>query len=84
MSDPYLALKVVMMPKDTNGMPTVLPGGVPIPLHLTMCQGSLYGLMQHKAALPGVLTGFGLAAMIVEGHHHEGHHLRQIQYRSTE
>src|SRR5436189_3373745 len=51
MNDPYLALKVVMMPKDANGMPTVLPGGMQIPLHLTIFGGVVLSYIDQAGAI---------------------------------
>lgn len=51
MSEDYLALKVLMMPKDANGMPTVLPDGMQIPLHLTIFGGVVLSYIDQAGAI---------------------------------
>jgi acyl-CoA thioesterase YciA len=50
MSEPYLALQVVMMPKDANPQPTLLPGTSNF-LHLTIFGGVLLSYIDQAAAI---------------------------------
>jgi acyl-CoA thioesterase YciA len=50
MDQPYLALKVVMMPRDTNPMPTLLPDGSVAP-GLTIFGGTILSYIDQAGAI---------------------------------
>jgi acyl-CoA thioesterase YciA len=50
MAEPYLALQVVMMPKDANPQPTLLPGTQSL-LHLTIFGGVILSYIDQAAAI---------------------------------
>jgi acyl-CoA thioesterase YciA len=50
MADEYLALQVVMMPRDANPIPTLLPGTQHL-LHLTIFGGVLLSYIDQAAAI---------------------------------
>jgi acyl-CoA thioesterase YciA len=52
-SEPYLALQVVMMPRDANPMPSLLPEGGPCPLYNTVFGGVLLSYIDQAAAIGG-------------------------------
>src|SRR5262245_7004686 len=51
MSEPYLALQVVMMPRDANPNPSVVPGWGPYPLYSTIFGGILLSYIDQAGAL---------------------------------
>jgi acyl-CoA thioesterase YciA len=51
MSDPYLALQIVMMPKDANPIPTLLPGMEPYPVYGTIFGGVILSYLDQAGAL---------------------------------
>src|SRR4051812_44318533 len=52
MSEPYLALQVLMMPKDANGMPaSVWPGDGPNLPYLTIFGGVILGYLDQAGAI---------------------------------
>jgi acyl-CoA thioesterase YciA len=51
MSEPYLALKVIMMPKDANPMPTMLPGRGQNFLFSTIFGGVLLSYIDQAGAI---------------------------------
>jgi len=52
MTDAYLALKVMMMPKDANGMPSpVLQGNAPTPPYLTIFGGVILSHIDQAGAI---------------------------------
>jgi acyl-CoA thioesterase YciA len=51
MSEPYLALQVVMMPKDANPLPVVLPRDTPILPQLTIFGGVILSYLDQAGAL---------------------------------
>ena len=51
MYEPYLALQVVMMPRDANPNPSVLPGWGPYPLYSTIFGGILLSYIDQAGAL---------------------------------
>jgi acyl-CoA thioesterase YciA len=51
MSELYLALKVVMMPKDANPMPTALPGNEQSVLFMTVFGGVLLSYIDQASAI---------------------------------
>ncbi len=51
MPDPYLALQVVMMPKDANPNPTVVPGVGPHPLYATIFGGVILSHIDMAGAI---------------------------------
>src|SRR4051812_14715974 len=61
MSEAYLALQVIMMPKDANPSPTVLPGLGPHPLYSTIFGGVLLSYIDQSGAIGAV------RAVVLEG-----------------
>ena len=53
MSDPYLALQVLMMPKDANGLPPV-SGGPPNTYQLTIFGGVLLSYIDQAGAIGAI------------------------------
>ena len=53
MTDPYLALQVLMMPKDANGLPPV-PGGPPSTYQLTIFGGVLLSYIDQAGAIGAI------------------------------
>jgi acyl-CoA thioesterase YciA len=51
MSEPYLALQVIMMPRDANPMPTMLPGRGPSPLYATIFGGVILSYLDQAGAV---------------------------------
>ncbi len=51
MSDFYLALQVIMMPKDANPNPTVLPGMGQYPLYSTIFGGVILSYIDQAGAI---------------------------------
>jgi acyl-CoA thioesterase YciA len=51
MSEPYIALQVVMMPKDANPMPVVLPEKGQILPHLTIFGGVILSYIDQAGAI---------------------------------
>ena len=51
MSEPYLALQVVMMPRDANPLPTVLPGATQTYLYLTIFGGVILSYIDQAGAI---------------------------------
>jgi acyl-CoA thioesterase YciA len=51
MSEPYLALQVVMMPKDANPMPTVVPGSEQHVLFMTIFGGVILSYIDQAGAI---------------------------------
>src|SRR5579871_1028006 len=51
MPDDYLALQVIMMPKDANPMPTVLPGVGQFPLFGTIFGGVILSYIDQAGAI---------------------------------
>jgi acyl-CoA thioesterase YciA len=51
MSEPYLALQVIMMPRDANPMPTVLPGREGSPLYATIFGGVILSYLDQAGAV---------------------------------
>jgi acyl-CoA thioesterase YciA len=51
MSEPYLALQVIMMPRDANPMPTVLPGRGLSPLYATIFGGVILSYLDQAGAV---------------------------------
>jgi acyl-CoA thioesterase YciA len=51
MSDPYLALQVIMMPRDANPHPTVAAGGGPYPAYSTIFGGVLLSYIDQAGAV---------------------------------
>lgn len=51
MGDPYIALQVVMMPKDANPLPTVLPGAPPCLLYSTIFGGVILSYIDQAGAI---------------------------------
>jgi acyl-CoA thioesterase YciA len=51
MSDPYLALQVVMMPRDANPTPTVLPGAERRCLYATIFGGVILSYIDQAGAI---------------------------------
>jgi acyl-CoA thioesterase YciA len=51
MTEPYLALQVVMMPRDANPNPTVLPGMGPYPLYVTIFGGVILSYLDQAGAI---------------------------------
>ena len=53
MTEPYLALQVLMMPKDANGLPPV-PGGPPHAYQLTIFGGVLLSYIDQAGAIGAI------------------------------
>jgi acyl-CoA thioesterase YciA len=51
MSEPYLALQVIMMPRDANPTPTVLPGREASPLYATIFGGVILSYIDQAGAV---------------------------------
>jgi acyl-CoA thioesterase YciA len=51
MSEPYLALQVIMMPRDANPLPTVLPGWGPNPLYSSIFGGVILSFVDQAGAV---------------------------------
>jgi acyl-CoA thioesterase YciA len=51
MSEPYLALQVIMMPRDANPMPTVLPGRETSTLYATIFGGVILSYLDQAGAV---------------------------------
>jgi acyl-CoA thioesterase YciA len=51
MSDAYLALQVVMMPRDANPIPTVLPGAAQARLYSTIFGGVILSYIDQAGAI---------------------------------
>ena len=51
MSEPYLALQVVMMPRDANPLPTVLPGTTQSLLYMTIFGGVILSYIDQAGAI---------------------------------
>jgi acyl-CoA thioesterase YciA len=51
MSDSYLALQVVMMPRDANPIPTVLPGATQTRLYSTIFGGVILSYIDQAGAI---------------------------------
>jgi acyl-CoA thioesterase YciA len=51
MTERYLALQVVMMPKDANPLPTVVPGSPPIPVYSTIFGGVVLSYLDQAGAI---------------------------------
>jgi acyl-CoA thioesterase YciA len=49
--EPYLALQVVMMPKDANPMPTALPGNEQSFLYMTVFGGVILSYIDQASAI---------------------------------
>jgi acyl-CoA thioesterase YciA len=54
MAEPYLALQVIMMPKDANPIPTVLPGVGPNPLFGTIFGGVILSYIDQAGAIGAI------------------------------
>jgi acyl-CoA thioesterase YciA len=50
-NEPYLALQVIMMPRDANPTPTVVPGVGPHPLYSTIFGGVLLSYIDQAGAI---------------------------------
>jgi acyl-CoA thioesterase YciA len=51
MSEPYLALQVIMMPRDANPQPTVTAAGSPYPAYSTIFGGVLLSYIDQAGAV---------------------------------
>jgi acyl-CoA thioesterase YciA len=51
MSEPYLALQVIMMPRDANPIPTVVPGKESSPLYSTIFGGVILSYIDQAGAV---------------------------------
>jgi acyl-CoA thioesterase YciA len=51
MSEPYLALQVVMMPRDANPLPTVVPGTTQSLLYMTIFGGVILSYIDQAGAI---------------------------------
>jgi len=51
MDETYLALQVLMMPRDANPMPTILPGTNGNPLYATIFGGTLVSYIDQAGAI---------------------------------
>jgi acyl-CoA thioesterase YciA len=79
MSDPYLALQVIMMPRDANPMPTPIPGVTASGPYQTIFGGVILSYIDQAGAIGGrravVNAGGPLPALVtvamnrVEFHH---------------
>ena len=54
MSEPYLALQVIMMPRDANPTPAVSSGGVPCPVYNTIFGGVLLSYLDQAGAVGAI------------------------------
>lgn len=68
MTDQYLALQVVMMPRDANPMPTYLPGNTQAGVYLTIFGGVILSYIDQAGAIGGrrevVRAGGPLPALV--------------------
>src|SRR5271170_1861895 len=51
MSEPYLALQVIMMPRDANPLPTVLPAWGPHPMYSAIFGGVILSYIDQAGAV---------------------------------
>jgi acyl-CoA thioesterase YciA len=50
-AEPYVALQVIMMPRDANPHPTLLPGDGPSPLYATIFGGVILSYVDQAGAV---------------------------------
>src|SRR5437764_4728791 len=50
-AEPYVALQVIMMPRDANPSPTLLPGGGPSPVYATIFGGVILSYLDQAGAI---------------------------------
>src|SRR5579885_3678025 len=51
MSEPYTAISIVMMPRDANPIPTMLPGSAGSPLYATIFGGVILSYIDMAGAI---------------------------------